>query len=533
MKDVSMPRYPNNGPSRPRKGLFDNIKKGFKTIKDEITGADDPYRRAPSLETINTRAFKAVQRGDVTGLEKILDESPTSLQAYDREQTGDTLLTAAVRRNDMDMVKMLLKKGADVNASRRDRDYNTSPHYMTATAGFEKRSESYGQGTALFYAAHKKNAEMVKTLLAHKADPNIGNRSQNTPLHIAAEQGALEIVKLLTDRKRTQCDVTDKLHNTPLFYAVMNGHHNVVEHLLQEGADAKRVNRMQNTYLHASVQNRDQKMVQLFLSHSVPVDAVNSKGQTALGLATPKVTAHPGTPFQEQYDIVRQLIKAGADVDRQSQDNGGTILHDVAHGGHVELVRDILNVGADPDICTDDGETALLKATRMYRDGMSVSKYAQTIELLLHYGADVTTADAKGNTPLIEACENGRVDLVKTLLKKGADVNARRVDGRSALTEGVGSRNHKLVEILLSHGADDKVQVTPGQSLIDLAKTQYNTQEMIALLREWPNKKRKLSKDFAEKRLKNQQESQQKRHQNMRDYTGKNNKGQPPSKPGA
>ena len=524
-----MPRYNNNGPGK-QNGFLKTLKQGLKTIKDEITGGGDPFI-PPMVETATTRAFDAIQRGDVSAVEKALKEDPTIIHKYNKGYQSETLLHIAVRRSDVDMAKMLLKKGAKVDAPRRDDGTSTMGGYTSSTAGMEKQLASYSGGTALFVAVRQQNKDLVKLLLENGADPNVKNNGGATVLHAAAETGALEIVKLLTDKKRTKIDIVDDRQNSALLYAVTNKRHEVVEHLVKAGADPKSVNRQGQTFLHIAVHNADKKMVDFFLGQGVDVNAANNQGRTALDMAVPKTTAYPGAPYRGQYDIVRRLIKAGADVDRQCRDHGTTILHEVAQGAHVDLVQDILAAGADPDICADDGETALIKSVKRYRDGMNTQKHADTIGMLLHYGASVEERDAKGYTALIYACEHGQTDLVKTLLKHKADVHAKTVDGRSALTQAVQSRKKDLVELLLKNGANYKVQDDIGETLIQFAKKQHCGQDLIQLLRDWPNKERKLTKEFEARRLANQQTSQQNRHRNVRDYTGKRDRTKKPGGP--
>ena len=91
-----------------------------------------------------------------------------------------------------------------------------------------------------------------------------------------------------------------------------------------------------------------------------------------------------------------------------------------ATGGHLEVVRTLLEVGADKDkATTDTGATPLFTA--------AVIGHLEVVRTLLEAGADKDKASTDtGATPLFMAAENGHLEVVRTLLEAGAD-NDRRL----------------------------------------------------------------------------------------------------------
>jgi hypothetical protein len=126
-------------------------------------------------------------------------------------------LMLAVERNDIDSVKTLLDKGADINAK------DDSCHWETNLGTF-----SY-ECTALMHAAEMGKNEIITILLNKGADINteIGGY---TALKFAAENGHLETVKLLLDRGA-------KNPSGALPYAVYGGNASIVKFLIDKGAD--------------------------------------------------------------------------------------------------------------------------------------------------------------------------------------------------------------------------------------------------------------------------------------------------------
>ena len=126
---------------------------------------------------------------------------------------GDRSLHNAVWTGNIELVKMLLEKKADVNARKTD------------------------GATPLFLAAIRGHTEIVKLLLDYKADVNRGLPDGDTPLHTAAWNGHPEVVKILLENK---ADVNARKRpdgDTPLHAAAWNGHLEVVKILLEKKAD--------------------------------------------------------------------------------------------------------------------------------------------------------------------------------------------------------------------------------------------------------------------------------------------------------
>ena len=149
-------------------------------------------------------------------------------------------------------------------------------------------------------------------------------------------------------------------------------------------------------------------------------------------------------------DAVQALVKQRVNVNA-TQPDGTTALHWAAHWNDLETVNLLLHAGANPKIANRYGATPLSEAA-------SVGN-APMIEALLKAGADakaLTTAD--GETVLMTAARAGNVDAVRILLEHAADVNAReKYKGQTALMWAAAERHPEVIKVLLAHGADWKV----------------------------------------------------------------------------
>ena len=116
------------------------------------------------------------------------------------------------------------------------------------------------------------------------------------------------------------------------------------------------------------------------------------------------------------------LVDAGTEVkDRY----GWTPLHSAAGSGHTDIVKLLLDAGADKDVKNENGYTPLHGAARY--------GHTDIVELLLDAGADMEVKVKRGWTPLHFAAFRGRTDIVKLLLDAGADEKVKDKDGRTPL----------------------------------------------------------------------------------------------------
>ena len=345
----------------------------------------------------------------------------------------------------------------------------------------------------LHYAAREGRVEVMKLLLERGAYPNAWDNGGMTPLHYAAERGDVEIVRLLLE-KWAYPNARDQMGRTPLHEATKNGHVDVVRLLLEHGANPNAKDEDGRTPLHEATKNGHVDVVKLLLEHGADPNAQNEKGETPLHTA-----ARWG-----RVDVVRLLLERGADF--KSRDAEGRTPVDVASAsvknvfveweqrrtlslfdavtrGDVEGVKLWLERGVDPNVKVG-GSTPLHVAAER--------GYVEIVELLLSWKwrVEVDARDGRGFTPLQYACFGllhagpvsvGRYrDVVVALLRRGADPDVRDEEGNTVL-HWAASRGHGwVVDLLVRYGADLYAKNKRGRTPLDVAVGEAKT-----VLREW------------------------------------------------
>ncbi|XP_078699651.1 uncharacterized protein LOC144926601 isoform X2 [Branchiostoma floridae x Branchiostoma belcheri] len=168
-----------------------------------------------------------------------------------------------------------------------------------------------------------------------------------TALHRAVVGGHVEVVQALIE-EGASVDRQDQNGNTPLHEAAWNGYSRTVELLIKARANIHAKNENGFTPLHHAVQNGHSQSCRMLLMGGCWPDAKNNYGDTALHLAI-------------KYGHVtstRILLSARCDVHQRNKD-GRTALHIAAHLGLRKLTKILVEANADVNAKDKDGKTPI------------------------------------------------------------------------------------------------------------------------------------------------------------------------------
>ena len=325
---------------------------------------------------------------------------------------GETPIMFAARTGRPEAVKLLLEAGARVDAK-----------------------ETMRQTTALMWAAEQGHAEVIELLVAAGADVNAQSTIEEakrrrgvvykqgdnqhtggvTPLVLAARQGNLQAVKALAE-KGADLNKPSGDGSTAMVVAIQNGHYDVATYLVEKGADINKANEKGWTPLYLSVKHRNletgtipvpnQHQATDFIKLLLSRDGINVNAR--IGFNTEIRNGQRATWFEE---------------------DGATAFIRAALCGDIEVMRMLLAKGADPNIKTTDGTTALMAAAGVgYTEGFiqyrSKEDSIAAVKLLLELGADVNAKNDGAMTALHGAAHRAALEEIELLVEKGADLGA-------------------------------------------------------------------------------------------------------------
>ena len=170
---------------------------------------------------------------------------------------------------------------------------------------------------------------------------------------------------------------------------------------------------------------------------------------------------------------VIELIEWNSDVNAED-DQAMTPLLFACEEGHVEVARELLRRGANPNAAQEGGLTAL---------HFSIPHPAVT-RLLLDSGADFRAKDWNGNELLGHVCEEGcDVGLIRELAARGADLDALGGNGETPLMAAAYNGHVEIARELLALGADVRVRGTLGSTALQAASSGGCTEIVHELLK--------------------------------------------------
>jgi ankyrin repeat protein len=217
-------------------------------------------------------------------------------------------------------------------------------------------------------------------------------------------------------------------------WAAYDGHLEVVELLIAEGAEYATENRGEATALHYAARSGSAEVTVLLLDRGLDINARNHQGETALSWAA----------VRSRGDVVELLVRRGADTELRD-DYGRTPLLLVAREtGNVDVAALLLDGGADVNALDRYQDTPLSLAT--WRG------FGDVVDLLLEEGAEVPEAGPDANALVMLSAENGLARLFAILAEGGADLGMRNDKDGTLLHSAAEGGSKEIVEALIDRG---------------------------------------------------------------------------------
>jgi ankyrin repeat protein len=276
------------------------------------------------------------------------------------------------------------------------------------------------------WAAAEGHADVIRALIAHGADMHARSNGGFTPLLFAVREGKIGAVKTLLDagadlneslpaRQRGTADgsTEPQIGINAFMLAVANVHYELAALLLDRGADP-----------NAAPQG------------FTALHQISWLRRPGSGDNNP---APQGSGEMDSLTFVRKLVARGAQVNARAtkQANmgvtirfhsiGATPLLLASRTADVQLMRLLLELGADPLLPNDDGTTPLLAAAGVgtnspLEEPGTEPEVMEAVKLVLERGGDINTIDKNGDTAMHGAAHKHVPSVIRFLADKGAKV---------------------------------------------------------------------------------------------------------------
>src|SRR5688572_6356992 len=433
--------------------LAEAVRQGDARIVKSLLGAGSGTE-GPNPDG-QTALMVAIKNGELPVFQLLIDAG-ANVNVVEKVQDQTPLMwAAAATRNAADMVKVLIAKGAAVNARAKFSDW---PSQITS----EPRAQyhAYGGLTPLLYAARGGCYACVEALVAGGADVNLPTPEGVSPILMALDNGHNAVARFLTERGGNP-HVWDVYGRTALYIAVGSANSGAPA----GGGGGARA--------------------------GAPGAGGRGAGAGAGGRGgrstTAAIAAADSGPQVSSMEMINLLLASGVDTNaqlnmRRPSNQGGRFNDPLLSTGTTPLLRALINSdtdvarlllekGANPNIY------GMGLSPWLYAAGITSGTYNPTrgggsggvgtgsatvdtslLDLMLAHGADVN-AQVTG-----AASYSGRIARALT----GDPVNTTSNEGMTALHAAVRSQNASLVRYLLDKGARTDIKDASGRTPLDV-----------------------------------------------------------------
>ena len=432
-----------------------------------------------------------IKANDIQGLKTLFSENP---QYFDlRDQRHLYPIHYIILSGNLDMVKQIFPLSPN-NKDKYDDEHHNLCYYAAITGNVDILYYLVNQAVSIQRYDGPKNQNIIN-ILAQSNLPKGDKfeamfdfiKSYNISFSNKTNYKTNALIELSTYSYLDDVmqffkydDLTYRYNNfTAYDLAMRYGNYRMYKRLQTLSDNKIRLNLVIPTLFNAAEGNN----VQLFLDaveyHNSPLESLY-KGLTVLHYAAQK----------NANDIIYYLVtECNMDVNKKA--NGTTPLQCACREGQAKACQALLDLCADPEISSDQGNYALHFASGFNRidcvrilidNGADIEKknskgntpilhaaifgHLKASKILLHHGANLHVVDSDGSNLLHWACYWSDIEMIQILLDLNFDINAKNNKGETPLHMAIMNATVDCVEYLLSHGADPHATSNNGNNLL-------------------------------------------------------------------
>ena len=341
-----------------------------------------------------------------------------------RTKYDENCLHVAASRGYMDLCKTLVKK------------YNFDIH-MTNFCG----------QTALHCCVTNINLELFQYFLKMGSNINQRTRDGKNCLHIAAENGYMDLCKTFIDEFNFDIHVTDNSGKSAMHYCAGSGSHQLFHYFTKMGSDVHQRTKNGQNCLHIASARGYMDLCKMFLEeYNFDINVTDNSGRSAL-----LCCAANGKDQLFQY-----FIKMGSNINQRTKYGENCL-------GYMDLCKTLVEkYNFDIHMTNFCGQTALHCCVTNIN--------LELFQYFLKMGSNINQRTRDGKNCLHIAAEKGYMDLCKTFIDEfNFDIHVTDNSGKSAMHYCAGSGSHQLFHYFTKMGNDVNQKANNGQNCLHIA----------------------------------------------------------------
>ena len=286
-------------------------------------------------------------RGDVEKVKQLILQNNNTI--HSKNLYGDTILLWAYREGHLELVRLILEKGADINY-QNDVTGETALIHSSKAGHFEIAQMLVKNGSntqakdntgedAVLWGCTKGHLDIVKMLMTNNTSPD--SKEKNDCLISASHSRNKELIDFLINNYNVNINAIDEHGETALMVATMTGNNEIMRILIDNGANVNINDKRGRNALMLSVQTGNLELAEFLIKNGADVNNKDNNGESSLMFATK--AGH--------IRLVELLVNNGADVNASSINNASPMYfsafnNEVAnylyiHGAEVYPIKDI------------------------------------------------------------------------------------------------------------------------------------------------------------------------------------------------
>lgn len=439
--------------------LFDAVEGGnLEIIKEVVNNIDDINITDNNGQTV---LFHSVLK-DNDKITKYLISNEIDVNVLDKKRQNALFNAIVLGSQAISTIEALLEAGVKLNI--KDHADKTLLDEILKILAISKLDDIKVEGKYRFVSADRNYLKLTGFLIDNGLAINRTDSEGKTVLYKEVERENYDTIDFLL-ASGADINAQDNEGRTVLFDAVLKGpsNMNMIDHLIENGVDIDHRDYSERTIIDD-------------LCEAILITQSNKK---------PTLKRFLELKETEDYFVLLKKMLLFKPKINQPKANGRTLIFELVNENNLELIKLIVNAGADLNVEDYDGATPL---SYMIDNGLKITRqrekelFLERLVFLLKFRVEINTVDKDGRTIFHKAVMADDIEVVEKLLSKKTNLDIRDKQGRTALHHTQWKGNYKIARLLISAGADINAADYAGFTILNYAAILGHTRLVVVLI---------------------------------------------------